>query len=458
MLAWTNLTIPPAATLNSGASTAEARQLAAAGSMSVVPLVYGEDRIGGLILNVLASAAGPATIVVQCLWAFASTAVSAVNLNGAALPAGSTETHYLGAQTAADPDVVAAFAAQGITYTDTLAGYAYSVFKVPGASIGGELQFTATIQGRALYDPRLDSTNGGTGSHRLATPSTWQYSDNPSLATADLLKSTVYGPGETLLWSSVATAANANDQIVGGQPRRIIGLAFIEPAPTYDVSEVLRAYAGLLPFGRTNDGAIKFLPDVDAAPVATYTHAAGDIISISPLSVRDLGNSPTVVEVIYTDKSKVPWQDASAYAELPGAGTTKPYRLSQVRLPGIKRYSQANREAIERLNKLNLQDLSVTVEVSDTGIKHDRGDIVTVAHPIGISAKRFRIADIAMSSYGRWRLSLNEHDPASYSDSVATSANYNNSGAYISGGAASAAVETYKSTFTAGPATFSTII
>jgi hypothetical protein len=36
------------------------------------------------------------------------------------------------------------------------------------------------VQGEKFYDPRLDSTYpGGSGSHRLATPSTWAYTENP---------------------------------------------------------------------------------------------------------------------------------------------------------------------------------------------------------------------------------------------------------------------------------------
>ncbi len=45
----------------------------------------------------------------------------------------------------------------------------------------------AVIKGRKVYDPRLDDTNGGTGDHRVNDPDTWEWSDNPSLCTADYL-------------------------------------------------------------------------------------------------------------------------------------------------------------------------------------------------------------------------------------------------------------------------------
>lgn len=52
---------------------------------------------------------------------------------------------------------------------------------------GNPQNYFALVKGRRLYDPRLDSTNGGSGSHRLTNPSTWAWSTNPALATADYL-------------------------------------------------------------------------------------------------------------------------------------------------------------------------------------------------------------------------------------------------------------------------------
>ncbi len=50
---------------------------------------------------------------------------------------------------------------------------------------GGPPNLTCRVKGRKLYDPRKDSTNGGSGSHRYATPSTWEWSDNPALCVRD---------------------------------------------------------------------------------------------------------------------------------------------------------------------------------------------------------------------------------------------------------------------------------
>jgi hypothetical protein len=44
------------------------------------------------------------------------------------------------------------------------------------------------IKGRRLYDPRLDSTAGGSGSHRLDDESTWEYSNNAALVAYDYMR------------------------------------------------------------------------------------------------------------------------------------------------------------------------------------------------------------------------------------------------------------------------------
>lgn len=416
------LTIPPASSLNATGQSAAKRQLPAAAERSVVPLVYGEDRISGLLLNVLAAAGAPGTLLVQVLWCFACDSINDLRLNDQAVPGSATVTHYTGSQAAADATLVAAFAAQGISGVQPLTGYAWSLIAMPASLFDGQLNFTARIRGRKCYDPAFDSTAGGTGPQRLADATTWAYSDVPAVCLGDFLSSTVYGAGVAVDWQSVRITSISNKSTVGGsgEVRRLLGVSFTAPASTKDIAETLRAYAGcfLLP----GSGGVRLLPDADDSPIASYSHAAGEIAAIDPLELRDTGQAPTAVEVIYTDRSAIPWRDASAIAQLSGAGTTKPWRLSQVRMPGIQRYGQALREATERLNKLWLNDISTTLEVFDVGIAHEKGDIILVTHPLGLSATPMRVTEPSMPGPGRWRLGLVRHSSSAYSDIVASAA------------------------------------
>jgi hypothetical protein len=410
------LTIPPAAAVNAGASV---RGLALAAANALIPVTYGLDRQPALLLNVLPKAADTTKVLVQCLWGHALDAVDELQLNDRPLPAGTTATHYTGGQSTPDASLVAAFAAQGITYTDTLSGYAFSVVELPTASFDGQLNITARLRGRRVYSRRLDSTAGGSGPHRLADPATWAWSDNPSDCLADWISNPVYGAGEPVDWASVPAAANANDALVGipDEKRRLIGITLNRDGVSIGtLAESLRLYAGvwLVP----GAAGLRLVPDAPDAPTATYSHAAGQIAALDSLQLKDLGDAPTAVEVLYTDTAGTPWRERSVVVPLPGAGITLPMRLSSIRLPGVQRYSQARREAIERLNKLNARSLECALEVFDIGIRHDVADIVQVSHPVGLVAKAMRVTGVQMPGPGRWQLQLREHDLASYSDEV----------------------------------------
>ena len=83
-----------------------------------------------------------------------------------------------------------------------------------GASSGvmSVVPWWADIHGLKVYDPRLDSTNGGTGTQRYADPTTWAYSSNPILESCYLLVK--YGhlvPGVDIDWPNIAATAQASD-------------------------------------------------------------------------------------------------------------------------------------------------------------------------------------------------------------------------------------------------------
>lgn len=95
---------------------------------------------------------------------------------------------------------------------------------------GAPQNFFALIKGQRVYDPRKDGTNGGSGSHRVADPTTWEWSNNAALCQASYLigGSLVYnttgytghlgfGADSSLVdWPSVITAANICDESLSG--------------------------------------------------------------------------------------------------------------------------------------------------------------------------------------------------------------------------------------------------
>ena len=84
----------------------------------------------------------------------------------------------------------------------------------------GRPAVTCLVEGKKVYDPRLDSTQtaiGGSGSHRYDDASTFAYSTNPALCLADYLMSQRVGLGESpanIDWATVADAADVCDENV----------------------------------------------------------------------------------------------------------------------------------------------------------------------------------------------------------------------------------------------------
>jgi hypothetical protein len=78
-----------------------------------------------------------------------------------------------------------------------LSGLAYLAlrFKWNQDAFNGVPEVRVTLKGKKIYDPRLDTTKGGSGSHRQDTASTWAYSANSSLVLLDYLRNTRYGKG-----------------------------------------------------------------------------------------------------------------------------------------------------------------------------------------------------------------------------------------------------------------------
>ena len=96
-----------------------------------------------------------------------------------------------------------------------LSGVAYLAFKFTWNqdAFSSLPEVKVVLKGKKIYDPRLDSTKGGSGSHREDTASTWAYSANSALCLLDYLRNTRYGKGLPNLafetnYDSFKTSAN----------------------------------------------------------------------------------------------------------------------------------------------------------------------------------------------------------------------------------------------------------
>jgi len=75
---------------------------------------------------------------------------------------------------------------------------------------GAPRNFRGLVQGKKVYNPNSDSTQAwGTGPHRLVSPSSWEYSNNPALCWADYMIDSSLGFGEDSARINYAYVASA---------------------------------------------------------------------------------------------------------------------------------------------------------------------------------------------------------------------------------------------------------
>lgn len=167
---------------------------------------------------------------------------------------------YLGNQTVADPFLLSRFGSdtqrpwtsdmigRGLTYAIVTAQVDRELFTSPP-------QCRFEVQGIALYDPRKDSTVGGSGTQRRADPSTWTFSDNPAVIIYNILIGFYYGtqwifglqnlPMTRLPLSNWFAAMNECDRIVGGVKQFRCGAEIrTDEQPIDVINELLKSCNG----------------------------------------------------------------------------------------------------------------------------------------------------------------------------------------------------------------------
>ena len=408
---WINSPIAPVTreTLAQTSDTFE-RQVMVSAQNEVCPVTYGTDRIAGRLLKVLPYTSG--SVLMAVLWGRGPIqGIASLTVNNATPPATVIATHYLGtASQSVDAKLVSAFAAIGITHADAFPGLAYSVLEFQVGSDIGEVH--AIISGVKIYDQR-------DGTQTLGTSITYKWSDCPSLAASDIITNATYGWGQSFDWSGSTAAPNANDVLVGGEKKRLIGITLDRRLPAEEWVEILRAHAGC--YVVRSGATFKLIPDATASSVKTFSK--GSLVKSSvQWAMRDVDARPNVVEVIYTDTSTIPWKTASAIWPLNGLPPSgQELRFSRGRqLSGCQRYSQAIRECKELINHGNLEALTQQWDSFLDSTAYEPGDVVTL-NDGGLSGGiLFRILKREWVKKGVWRFWGQKYDPAAYDSTALT--------------------------------------
>lgn len=201
--------------------------------------------------------------------------------------------YWDGTQTAADPMLLSVYGSRpDRPWQSDMVGrgicYAIVTFYYNRALYSGFPQVRFVLDGVPLYDPRKDSTAGGSGAHRWADRATWEATDNPIVMAYNLHRGIsvaghVYGAGDpasalpTAWWFA---AMNACDTLVdngagGTEAQFRAGLeVLVSDEPAAVAEELLRAA-----LAQVADMGGRWLVTVADAGLPVYFLTDDDLIS-----------------------------------------------------------------------------------------------------------------------------------------------------------------------------------
>jgi len=377
-----------------------------------LPLVYGKAQVGGRLFAVDYNSTTKTWTLGYLLCYGEIESIDQVWINGEAPVSGISEVTYTGnTSQAADPLLAAAISG----YTDSLVvsdpagdfGIAYVVIQYTDSDYDSWPEVVCEISGKKVYNPKTGFV---------------EFSENPALHLADLIKSPIYGLGRDIDDTSLKTLQDYCDDTAPTEVRRKSFTVIDRAQETERWVDVLRAYAAAWVVYRGNTAY--FVADKPASSVMTLSQE--DIVEGSlQINQLDASNLPTVVIVQYTDTTEDRWKTRdSEAAMLAGVSTgAVPWRESRVRMPGVTRHSQAYREAVERLNLLQASEEAYSFVMFAEGLQLEIGDVITVSHPLGLSSQLMRIAAVPIQVQpDQWRIEAVKYDAGAYSDVVNTNA------------------------------------
>lgn len=270
--------------------------------------------------------------------------------------------------------------------------------------VDGRIQPLAQIKGGKWYDPRLDSTvPGGSGSHRINDPATWEWTENPKLAElAYLIGGLVNGtrifgmgkPAAAIDVENFASEANICEEQIGvvggGTIDRYTCNGILIPSQSHknNLQQLLSASAGTM----------------DASGGIYRTFAASWRASAMTLSESDIDGAPTGIQ-LQIDQSKEINVIGGSYAEPDENWVVKEYpeltdsasianfgeNSKKLDLPFTTDHRIAQRIAKIQLKRLNAKR-AFNANYWLRAVSLQPGDIVTQTYArYGFTAETFRV-------------------------------------------------------------------
>lgn len=322
-------------------------------------------------------------------------------------------------------------ARMGTTRRYTGLAYVYLKFRLKGTSKKTESPFAQSVPSRLtikgngafVYDPRLDTTVGGSGSCRADDQSTWVWSadagNNPALqllwfllgwriqnpVTSDWKLAVGKGvPASRINMASFIDAANLCDEAValaaGGTEARYRSAGVVSEAdsPTTILDMLKASMSAILD---DVDGKLRcqVLYNDLASPVWTWTE--DDVLSdFEWTPSADLDATFNIVRGTHPDPSNEALYQMVDYPAIEYVSEDGIDRIDPFDLGMVERASQCQRLADMRYLRQKHSGV-FTATFQATAWKVQKGDIVTGNFaPAGISGVKFRVAEMEIRQDG----------------------------------------------------------
>lgn len=342
---------------------------------------------------------------------------------------------YDGSQTAADPMLLAKYALypERPWLSDMIGrGTAYAIvtFRYKRDIFPNLPRVRFELNGIPLYDPRKDTTVGGAGAHRWGDRLTWESTENPMVATYNIMRGIILGDGsiygggmaaEDLPLAGIFTAMNECDLAVsngaGTEAQFRAGLEVsVDEEPGDVIAELLKACSG-----QTAEvgGIWKFRTGPPGVPVMALIDA--DIVVSKDQNYRPFPNFASSYngahatypdpETAWESKEAAPYYNATYEAEDQGQRLIADLNLVSVPYPAqVRRLMHAwvEEERRFRRHEATLPPDYVLLEPLDS--------VSWTSAANGYSAKIFEVAGVTEDVMtGLQRVILRERDSADFS-------------------------------------------
>lgn len=268
---------------------------------------------------------------------------------------------------------------------------------------------TALIKGKKVYDPRKDSTSAvydsslGTSTHRLATASTWEWSQNPALIVRDYMTDDKFGlkDSDSLInLASLAAAANICDQSVtladSSTQKRYECDGRIDSGKTIktNLEGLLASMAGTLVY---SGGEYFINAGAYISPSLTFTES--DIVSdikVTTRTPRKQQYNAVKGQFLSAQKNYIPMEYPAFISSTYATEDGEPLYLD-VPLHFVTDDHRAQRIAKLKLLKSRQQTVA-TFSVNLIGLKLKCGDTINVTNTkMGWSSKVFEVIDYSIN-------------------------------------------------------------